>query len=167
MMTENRVAGMTGFTEDNTPESITATDVIKRRQYKVLDEIMESDRKIEELKEAIASEVRNRDMLRMEYDMWENYGDRNQVRVTHTTTTTVELHHGSRMKVDDRMKFEDCLKGVMREAGLPISFGDLRGRLEKFGFIWNNYVSAHNYITRCGLLENAGKKGYYQLMNRK
>lgn len=145
--------------KDETPVVVTANEVITKRQNELTVEIFSLDSQIaDKLRELEALKLRRVERI-MEHDMWENYSQRSAITVT--TTTTVEM--STRMGQADKMKFDDCLKTVMREAGMPLRFGDIRNRLERFDYYWNNYASAHNYISRSGLLESAGKHGYYQL----
>jgi hypothetical protein len=142
---------------------VSANEVIVKRQNELTVEIFALDAQIaEKEKELEALRLRRAERM-MEYDMWDNYNQRSSITITRKITeTTVEMN--GRMGQADRMRFEDCLKAIMKEAGVPLQFGDIRKRLEKFGIIWNDYSSAHNYIIRSGLLEGAGRRGFYQLM---
>lgn len=146
--------------QDNEVVDITADEVVRKRQTAIMGDVMKIDDRITALTEELKSLRVERAERIMEYDIWERYEDRGIVTVTTTTTTSVS----GRMGTVDRVKFEDALKGIMREAGRPLKFGDICNRLERFGFQWSKKANAHNYITRVGLLESAGMHGYYQLI---
>lgn len=152
--------------ETNEVKALTAQEVIKSRQSEIFNELSLMDVREKELIADLEALRMRRDQRRMEYDILGRVEERGMVRVTTSTTTTVEATF-ERHRPADRLPFEDCLRLIMREAGRPVRVGELISELEKYSYRWNKYVSAHNYVTGCGLLESAGKRGYYQLIRRR
>jgi hypothetical protein len=141
---------------------VTANDIISKRNQAIQHRMYEvDDRMLEITKELEALKLERAELI-MEHDMWARFDERNMVRTVYSTTTTVEV--SGRMSATERLNFDDTLRAVMRDAGRPLEFSHIRTRMESSGFKWNNYASAHNHIVRSGLLENAGKRGFYQLM---
>lgn len=143
---------------------VTANAVIAKRNEAIQNRMYTVDSRMRELAQELEALKLERAELIMEHDMWARFDERNMVRTVYSTTTTVEV--SGRMGATDKLDFEDSLKAIMRDAGRPIRFGDIRNRLESYGYKWNNYASAHNYITRVGILEGAGQHGFYQMIRR-
>jgi|HigsolmetaAR203D_1030402.scaffolds.fasta_scaffold26759_2 hypothetical protein len=149
---------------------IPADEVIRIRQAEIVADIDEIDIRLEEIARQIDALDRERGLLEekrrrrlLEHDLWNRY-DRGII----VTQTTVEIHGGNigRKRTADRLPIEECLRRIFEAAGRPLAFSEIRERLEAFGYRWNRYISAHNYLTRKGLLEPTGKRGFYNLSRR-
>lgn len=155
------------LTEGNAEKiSVTADEVIHKRQGDITHRVFEVDARMRELKAELHALEVERAQLLLEHDMWENYNDRNQVRMVHTTTT-VEVTVGRKRQAQDRLPIEDCITQIFDATGRPMQFCEIQSALEKFGWRWNNYASAHNYIRRNGNIEPTGQHGYYNLVRNR
>lgn len=152
-------------TEGKEKVAVTADEVIRNRQNAITHRVFEVDARMQELKAELEALEIERARLLLEHDMWEDYDNRNQLRMVHTTTTTIEVSGGR--KRSDRMPIEDCITQIFDAVGRPMQFCEIQAGLEKFGWTWNNYASAHNYITRNGNIESTGQHGYYNLIRNR
>jgi hypothetical protein len=149
--------------EKQEPKVITALDVIKNRQAELINEIGEIDQLERELLQQLEA-LRHKRQLRMfEYDMLDRYDERNTVRITSTSTTTVEY---GRHKKADKLGFEDSLKLIMDNAGRPVQLCEIITELEKYGYRWNKYVTAQAYIANSDVVERVSR-GFYQLIRHR
>lgn len=135
-------------------EAVTASEAVRERQGELVNEMLEIDSTLGGLREQIKALERKRALRVMEYELLENCTNLNRVKFTYEVT---------RLGQSDRLPIEDCVKEILHSAGRPMAFGEIRAALEKFNYAWNNYISAHNYITRNCALERVSR-GYYQLL---
>lgn len=143
--------------------TITADDVISKRQTELMSEIMDIDDELKELEERVHSLKIKRDEKIMEYDLFCRMEERNEIRIT-TTSTTVEIRgRRGRLNQSDKLSFEDVVKQIFDKAGRPMRISELIERLEKFGYKWSKYGSAFNYITTSHVVEKVAR-GYYQII---
>lgn len=140
---------------------ISAHQVIKNRQAAIHNQVSDITSEINELEERIKELNLKREQLVVEYDLWDTIDEHNYIKVVQTTTTQVTTHR--RLDSKDKMKFDDCLKEIMLEAGRPLAFNEILTRLETFGYKWATYYTAYSFITGRKLVKNAGQRGMYQL----
>jgi len=138
--------------------TIWATDeIIRFRQQEIFNRVQEIEQEIRRL-EAELNKLRNeKERLIAEHDLLDRFHDRSGI-ISVTTTTTV-----TRMTSRDRLTFEDVLKRIFEHAGRPMRMIEIIHELEKYGYKWSCYESAHSYISRLPHIEKIPQcRGFYQ-----
>lgn len=117
-------------------------EIIRQRQSELFTEINQLEQEIERLKQLRERRVE-------EYKMLQHISDRG-------------LMNDERKPA--RIDFENALKEIFKNAGRPMSIGELIDKLEEFGYSWSTYQTAWASLRRTRLLEHTGARGYYQLV---
>lgn len=153
-------------------KQLTARDVIRERQeairygiMKVQQEIADIDDQVRILDEKNRVLAQSREKLMIEYDVLESFEEGR--KIPEDSTKDIFKSSKERMQTADRLSFEDCLYDLMNQAGRALQFAEIRGELEKFGFKWNNYGAAYNYISRQDMITKTDKKGWYILRDER
>lgn len=137
---------------------LTADDVIRSRQAEIFNRVQEIENELQRLEKLKSSLELDKEKLMMEHEILDSYDHRDHLSVTTTTTTTT-----FKMRSSDKLTIEDTLRKIFDNAGRPMRMVEVIGELEKFGYQWSRYESAHSYISRLPHIEKVPQtRGMYQ-----
>lgn len=141
-----------------TPEEILNYTVDKSNKIsKRFEELRLREEAIDLEKIAIQKE---REELRIERHILENFDERDLLSIT-TVTTTVRVRSG-RMPNGSRMHIQDCIRQLFEIKGSGMSMKELISSLDRlYQYAWSEYAAAYNYLTKLDCLEKVAR-GYYQ-----
>jgi len=135
----------------------TVYEVIKERQEDIAVKVQNIVEELEELRAASARLLSNRDELQLEYDLLCKLEEQNLI-------VQLSADHDEVKTTGDKVLFEDALTAVFRWTDGTMRMYDLIRELNKFGYVWSSYESAHSQISKHRMVEKVkGKRGYYQL----
>lgn len=134
---------------------ITAHDVVRREQIKMMDERQKLNQEKEELSQRLEEISVELAHLHIRSEIMSAYGEGNQF-ITYDQSGNIRQGHR------DKILVQDALRKIFDEAGRPMHIQEIREGLAKFGFVWSSDKASYVYITQSGLVSHAGKRGYYQ-----
>lgn len=121
-------------------------EVVQYRLNEIYNELMDLENEAESLKAKLERNEYLRKVRSAEYRMLQNVKERGAI-----------VAEGGRIS---RVQYEDVLKKIFDKTGRPMTIGELRDELERFGFDKGNYARDYQRLT--DILIYTGARGYYQ-----